>query len=97
MLQNLGYSDNNLRALPYDWRVPPFILQQRDSYFTVFKKTLEELYEINNRPCILLAHSLGNKVVHYFLQYVLFTQPNGRDWIHKHVHLFFAVSLKLFY
>jgi hypothetical protein len=27
-LQALGYTDENLVAMPYDWRIPPFMLQQ---------------------------------------------------------------------
>lgn len=33
-LKALGYTNNNLRAMPYDWRLPPHMLEIRDQYFT---------------------------------------------------------------
>ena len=27
-LYGVGYNESNLVAMPYDWRIPPFILQQ---------------------------------------------------------------------
>ena len=80
--------------MPYDWRLPPFALQQRDSFFTVFKNTVEEMVGTTGKPVIILAHSMGNKVTHYFLQYILYTLSDGMQWIFRHIHLYFAVSVK---
>lgn len=33
-LADVGYTEKNLRAMPYDWRLPPHKLQERDQYFT---------------------------------------------------------------
>eukprot|EP00012_Vannella_robusta_P012619 CAMPEP_0206208680 /NCGR_PEP_ID=MMETSP0166-20121206/16433_1 /ASSEMBLY_ACC=CAM_ASM_000260 /TAXON_ID=95228 /ORGANISM="Vannella robusta, Strain DIVA3 518/3/11/1/6" /LENGTH=398 /DNA_ID=CAMNT_0053629883 /DNA_START=599 /DNA_END=1795 /DNA_ORIENTATION=+ len=57
-LEAMGYDNSMLRALPYDWRIPPFLLQQRQ----------------------------------YFFQYIMYTQSDGLMWIHRHVHLFFALG-----
>ena len=29
-----GITQHNLLAAPYDWRIPPSVLEQRDAYFT---------------------------------------------------------------
>jgi hypothetical protein len=33
-LKAVGYTDTNLRAMAYDWRLPPHMLEVRDQYFT---------------------------------------------------------------
>jgi predicted alpha/beta hydrolase family esterase len=54
------------------------------------KAVVEQLAQKNRQPVILLAHSMGNKVVHYFLNYIE-RLPNGTDWINKNIHSFLAV------
>jgi hypothetical protein len=32
-LQQRGYTQRNLRAAAYDWRIPPAKMEERDGYF----------------------------------------------------------------
>jgi len=51
------------------------VLQERDNYFSELKKKVEELYEAQGgRPVILLSHSMGSKMVYYFLRWVLWQE-----------------------
>jgi hypothetical protein len=60
-LQRVDYIEGvNLDAAPYDWRVPPSILEERYQYFTRTMAQVEELYIKNNKtPIVLVCHSLG--------------------------------------
>ena len=50
----------NIDAVPYDWRLPPCILEERDAYFTNTMERIEEMYNDNNStPVVLLCHSMG--------------------------------------
>ena len=87
----------NLRAVPYDWRLPPMRLEERDRYFTRLKGTLEDMVEAARRPAVIVSHSLGGKIVHYFLAWIsnVYKAPKGKfdpkSWIDKHVHTFMPV------
>jgi hypothetical protein len=97
-----GYDRRNLKAVPYDWRVPPQILEKRDKYFSKVVQLIEQTVQQNSgKPVVLMAHSMGNKMAHYFLNWVVinakrFTPPlmggNGMKWIDRYVHAFFAVG-----
>lgn len=57
------------------------------------KNTIEELSAKNDdKPVIILAHSLGNCVTHYFLSYIIHRFPKGQEWLDRYVHTFFAVG-----
>eukprot|EP01048_Picozoa_sp_COSAG05_P002271 COSAG05_NODE_89_length_20177_cov_197.003586_5_plen_1527_part_00 len=99
-LKKRGYSEHNLKAVPYDWRLPPQILESRDKYFTRWVQLIETTSEDNGgKPVVLLGHSMGNKMCHYFLNWVVINAKtydlmggNGRAWLHRYVHSFFAVA-----
>jgi hypothetical protein len=44
------------------------------------------------RPVTILGHSLGNRVLQYFLEWVLTADPDGRSWIQHHIERYVAVS-----
>eukprot|EP01098_Paradermamoeba_levis_P014073 TRINITY_DN6604_c0_g1_i1.p1 TRINITY_DN6604_c0_g1~~TRINITY_DN6604_c0_g1_i1.p1 ORF type:complete len:843 (-),score=239.72 TRINITY_DN6604_c0_g1_i1:41-2251(-) len=91
-LEQLGYTDRNLLAAPYDWRVPPYFLEKRDGFFSDLKKQIEDLVQLNDgTPAVLIAHSMGNRTAHYFLN-MMRAQPGGEAWLDKHVHTFMAVG-----
>jgi phospholipid:diacylglycerol acyltransferase len=90
MLQDIGYTDATLKAAPYDWRVPPSVLQSRDGYFSKVKVMVEEMKQASGRRVVLLGHSLGTRCVHYFLRWV--EREFGRPWIQEHVDTFLAVG-----
>lgn len=91
-LQEFGYEPvRMLRAFPYDWRCPPSKLEERDSYFSNLMDGIEELVRnAGGEKCVLVAHSMGCRVSHYFTHWVATTEPGlargGRDWLDAHVH-----------
>ena len=88
----LGYvKGQNLDAAPYDWRLPPKVTEERDGYLTKTKERIEELYENNNKlPVVLLCHSMGCKMGHYFLNWARI--HFGRDWLDKYIHAYMPVG-----
>ncbi|KAL6078804.1 Synaptotagmin-2 [Balamuthia mandrillaris] len=91
-LQELGYKENyDLYCAPYDWRVPPHYLEQRDQFFSQLKKRVTKMREQTGKPVVLLGHSMGNKTVHYFLNFVN-AQAGGPEWIQQNIHTFVAVG-----
>lgn len=94
-LKERGYNaqdgKTNLMAAPYDWRLAPSTLEERDQYFTNTMKTIEELHKANDStPVVLLCHSMGAKVAHYLLNFALDTK--GRDWIDTYIHTYIPVG-----
>ena len=69
-LGEVGYDTNMLQAAPYDWRLSPVGLEQRDGYFTRLKTTIETMVHLHKIPVALLAHSYGDQLVRYFLNWV---------------------------
>lgn len=96
LLNNIGYVEGlNLDACPYDWRVPPSVLEERDGYFTQTMKRIERMYTENDEtPVVLLCHSMGGKTGHYLLNFVLerLGAVAGREWIDQHIHTYMPVG-----
>src|SRR5690606_3680895 len=42
-LRAVGYTDSNMIARPYDWRLPPHYLELRDKYFSGLAMDVERL------------------------------------------------------
>lgn len=89
-LEELGYTEKNLGYAPYDWRIPFYYMEARDCYFSQLAKSIEEMVKVNQKPVVLLAHSMGNKVIHYFLQKM--KVEKGQDWLDYHIHTLFSVG-----
>lgn len=94
-LLGVGYNRNpnqiNLSASPYDWRLPPRQMEARDSYFSKTIGIVETMYNENdNSPVVLLSHSLGTKVAHYFLNFCL--RHKGQEWLDRHIHTYMPVG-----
>lgn len=90
-LAAMGYTDDNLVAFPYDWRLPLPHLETRDRVFTELRATIERMVQKNNSKIVILAHSMGNRTIHYFLNMVA-AEEGGRQWIDDHIHSLFAVA-----
>lgn len=70
-LKEVGYTESNLLAAPYDWRLPPSELEERDKFFTILRLGIEGLFKINDEmPVVLVCYSMGYKVIHYFLNVI---------------------------
>lgn len=88
----VGYKPGfNLEAAPYDWRLPPADLEARDGYFSKLAATVERLCKGNkNVPVVLLAHSMGTRIAHYFSNWA--HQKLGEAWCARNIHSVVAVG-----
>jgi hypothetical protein len=93
-LKEHGYDERCLKAVPYDWRLPPVFLEERDGFFSSMCQMIKTTYEENDgRAVVLLAHSMGNNMTHYFLHWALL--HHGRAWLDRYIHSWFAVAAPL--
>jgi hypothetical protein len=95
-LQKLGYEDGkNLDACPYDWRLPPSKVQERDNYLSNTMARVEQMVADNNgQPVVLLCHSLGCRMGHYFLNFVKDhpEEGGGQEWLDTHIDVYMQVG-----
>ncbi|KAE9548698.1 hypothetical protein FO519_008096 [Halicephalobus sp. NKZ332] len=78
-LVSWGYKrGKNLVGAPFDWRRAP---PELDDFFVLLKSLIQRVYYYNNeKPVIVLGHSMGNPVMNYFYhQYV------DSDWKSKYI------------
>ncbi|XAR61067.1 Phospholipid:diacylglycerol acyltransferase [Bertholletia excelsa] len=89
-----GIEANAIIAVPYDWRLSPSKLEERDLYFHKLKMTFETALKLRGGPSIVFAHSLGNNVFRYFLEWLkLEIAPKKYiQWLDEHIHAYFAVG-----
>ena len=75
----------------YSWRLAPSVTETRDVYLTKTINRVERMYEENNElPIVLLCHSMGCKMGHYFLQFCEIHK--GQEWIDKHIYAYMVSS-----
>lgn len=70
LADNLGYDVGNIIGLPYDWRLSPDRMEERDGFFTLTRRRIEAAVKSNGAPGIMVAHSMGNTVFRYFLTWL---------------------------
>lgn len=70
LADNLGYDVSNIVGLPYDWRLTPNKMEERDGFLTMMRKRIEGAVATNGQPGIMVAHSMGNIVFRYFLEWM---------------------------
>ncbi|KAH9729189.1 phospholipid--sterol O-acyltransferase [Citrus sinensis] len=89
-----GIEANSIIAAPYDWRLSPSKLEERDLYFHKLKLTFETALKLRGGPSLVLAHSLGNNVFRYFLEWLKLEIPPKQyiKWLDEHIHAYFAVG-----
>ncbi|KAL6968158.1 hypothetical protein U1Q18_033960 [Sarracenia purpurea var. burkii] len=82
-----GIEPNAILAVPYDWRLSPSKLEERDLL------TFETALKLRGGPSIVFAHSLGNNVFRYFLEWLKLeiAPKNYVQWLDDHIHAYFAV------
>ncbi|XP_074577046.1 phospholipid--sterol O-acyltransferase [Curcuma longa] len=92
-----GIEANAIIAVPYDWRLSASKLEERDLYFHKLKLTFETTLKLRGGPSIVFAHSMGNNVFRYFLEWLkLEIAPRQYiQWLDEHVHAYFAVGSPL--
>ncbi|KAF6156226.1 hypothetical protein GIB67_030229 [Kingdonia uniflora] len=89
-----GIEANAIIAVPYDWRLSASMLEERDLYFHKLKLTFETALKLRGGPSLVFAHSLGNNVFRYFLEWLkLEIAPKKYiQWLDDHIHAYFAVG-----
>ena len=71
LADNLGYDVSNIVGLPYDWRLSPDKMEERDGFLTLTRRRIEAAVQSNGgKPGIMVAHSMGNIVFRYFLEWL---------------------------
>ena len=87
--------EKNMFAHPYDWRLPPELLEQRDRSFSRLQRKIELVVEeqeddvnVLDPGVTLVALSLGNLYVQYFFKYLETELGNKglEKWVEKHVY-----------
>jgi len=93
-LKKIGYVEEvNLDAAPYDWRLPPSIVEERDNYLTETMDKIQRMVLRNNGlPVVLLCHSMGCKMGHYLLNFIKDHPKGGEEWIERYIHTFVVVG-----
>ena len=96
LLKSKGYVEGkSLDAAPYDWRLPPSVLQKRDNYFTETMDKVTHLYkQSNNTPVVILCHSMGCKAGHYLFNFVRqhLGEEKGQQWIDKYIDMYVPIG-----
>ncbi|KAG6542404.1 hypothetical protein Mapa_016233 [Marchantia paleacea] len=92
-----GIEADAIVAVPYDWRLSGPMLEKRDLYFHKLKIAFETARKLKGGPSIVFAHSLGNNVFRYFLEWLkMEVAPKSYiRWLDDHVHSYFAVGAPL--
>ena len=88
-LAAVGYDSNNMHLAQYDWRLSMDNMEVRDRYFSKLKSNLELSFRTSGgRKAVLISHSMGGNVMHYFLKWVESRSAGNGDqrWVHKHIH-----------
>ncbi|KAI3646840.1 hypothetical protein MP228_009768 [Amoeboaphelidium protococcarum] len=96
MIENLayiGYDSNNLHVAAYDWRLSFPNLEKRDAYFSKMKLNIELSLKTTGRKAVLISHSMGGLVAHYFLKWVESRHGGkGKLWVDKHIHAHVSIA-----
>ena len=96
-LADVGYSPEQLVVESYDWRLSFGALQQRDGYLTHLKHRIEAVVETRGEKVVLVSHSMGVLLVHYFMAWVTTDKERGgggggADWVDRHVHAYANIA-----
>jgi len=85
LLESLGYTKNlNIRGAPYDFRLAP---NEMDEFYSNMIQLVKETYRDNgNKRVILLAHSMGNLHMLYFLNRM------DQEWKDTYIQSFISAA-----
>ena len=91
MIENLaqvGYDSNNLYLAAFDWRLTYSNMEKRDGYFSKLKANLEVSLKTTGRKAVVVSHSMGSQVWHFFMKWVESEKggKGGKRWIDNHIH-----------
>jgi hypothetical protein len=112
LAEAFDYDPGTFIPAPYDFRLPPTLLQERDNYFYKLMVNIETAVQDLRRKYIqassklatplpmrtfgvvVIAHSLGNNVFRYFLEWLKHEKGafHWEEWIRTHISVYFAVG-----
>ena len=100
VIQNMAldfkFDSNSMIAFPYDWRLSPDHLESRDSLFSLMKARIEETVRYNRHPAIAIAHSQGNNILLYFVEWLKLKYPDTyEEWIEGHIWCYIGFGAPL--
>ncbi len=73
------------------WRLAPSINEKRDQYLTKMIARIERMYNENDKlPIVLVCHSMGAKMGHYFLNFA--KAHRGQEWLDKYIHTYMPIG-----
>lgn len=92
-----GVDVDAIIAAPYDWRLYPRMLEERDLYFHKLKLVFEGARKLKGGPALVFAHSMGNNVFRYFLSWLKheIAPKEYQRWLDFHIHSFHAIAAPL--
>ncbi|KAI8380476.1 Lecithin:cholesterol acyltransferase-domain-containing protein [Choanephora cucurbitarum] len=90
----IGYDNNNMFLASYDWRLSFSNLEVRDHYFTKLKTVIETSRKTNQKPAVIITHSMGASMFPYFLRWVQSPEGGngGEKWTEEHVASFVNIA-----
>lgn len=59
LADNLGYDVSSMIGLPYDWRLSPDKMEERDGFLTLMRRRMEAAVISSGSPGIVVAHSVS--------------------------------------
>lgn len=64
-------------------------------FFLICRLTFETALKLRGGPSIVFAHSLGNHVFRYFLEWLKLeiAPKHYNQWLDEHIHAYFAVGM----
>lgn len=83
---------------PFDWRISPIELEERDSFFTTLKYKIETAVKCHQRPAIIMSHSMGSNMFLYFCDWLRFIDKPSigwEKWIRTYIWAFVGFSSPL--
>ncbi|GLD97099.1 hypothetical protein PINS_up005782 [Pythium insidiosum] len=94
-LADIGYDTNSMYMAPYDWRLTPVLMEQRDRYFTKLKYLIEMAKVTNDgKKVVVVSHSYATQVWYFFMQWVESKHGGnaGPQWVDQHVEAFVNIA-----
>ncbi|KAI1706107.1 lecithin:cholesterol acyltransferase domain-containing protein [Ditylenchus destructor] len=77
----LHYPVDDIIGAAYDWRYPPDS-KKHNAYYQNLKEAIEKAYERTKLKVIIVAHSMGNKMMSFFLS----DRVTSPEWRKKYVN-----------
>ena len=79
----IGYDPGNMAVVSYDWRLSFEMMESRDYTLSRMKMEIELLVRKNKEKAVIMAHSLGGLMTHYFIHWVTNIDP---EWMNTYIH-----------